>query len=64
MNTEQLLKVFENEIKEISLFAKRINYDLNTDILELVRLYVNDTKVLYYEENKYQMKLIVKSLIK
>lgn len=64
MENQNLLNKFENEIKSISLFAKRINFDLNSDIKELVRLYINETKILYYEENKEQMQKIIKSLIK
>jgi hypothetical protein len=64
MNTQDLINKFESDIKEIALFAKRIKFDLSGDIKELVRLYINDTKVLYYEENAYQMTLIMKSLIK
>lgn len=64
MNTQELIIKFESQIKEVALFAKRINFDLSGDIKELVRLYINDTKVLYYEENAYQMELIMKSLIK
>lgn len=64
MNTQELIIKFESEIKQVALFAKRINFDLRGDIKELVRLYINDTKVLYYEENAYQMALIMKELIK
>ena len=64
MNTQELIIKFESQIKEVALFAKRINFDLSGDIKELVRLYINDSKVLYYEENAYQMELIMKSLIK
>jgi hypothetical protein len=63
MKTQELINKFENEIKSIALFAKRINFDLNSDIKELVRLYINETKVLYSEENKEQMQMIIKSLI-
>lgn len=63
MTTQELLNSFSNEIKSIALFAKRINFDLNSDISELVRLYINETKAIYNEENKEQIKLIIKSLL-
>jgi hypothetical protein len=63
MTTQELLNRFSSEIQSIALFAKRINFDLNSDISELVRLYINETKVLYQEENKEQIILILKSLI-
>jgi len=64
MKTQELINKFENEIKSIALFAKRINFDIEkNDIKELVRLYINETKVLYNEENKEQMQMIIKSLI-
>ena len=63
MNTQELINKYEAEIKSIVLFAKRIKFDFNTDIKELVRLYINETKVLYSDEKKAQIQLIIKSLI-
>lgn len=64
MTTQELLNRYESEIKSIALFAKRINYNLNEDITELVRLWINDTKKIYSDENKEQVLSILKSILK
>ena len=63
METQELINKFKNEIQQIALFAKRINFDLNGDIKELVRLWINDTKCIYSDENKEQVCNILKQLV-
>ena len=64
MTTTELLNRYKSEINSIALFAKRINYNLNEDITELVRLWINDTKQIYSDENKEQVLNILKSILK
>jgi len=55
---------FKNEIKQIFEFAKRINFDIvNGDILELTRLWLCDSKIVYDEDNKEKVKQIIKSIL-
>lgn len=64
MNNE--LKKYQSEIKQIGLFAKRINFNIeNGCMLELTRLWLADNKIIYHsiEDNKDEAKRIIKSLI-
>ncbi len=60
----QLLR-FESEIQQIVLFAKRIKFDVdNGDIKELIRLWLNDSKEFYHEDNKEFIISTMKSMLK
>lgn len=57
----QLLK-YKSEIEELVLFSRRIHFDIETgDVEELVRLWINDNKSFYTEENKKQLMIMLKS---
>ena len=65
MNIEAQLLRFESEIQQIVLFAKRINFDVdNGDITELIRLWLNDSKQFYHEDNKEFVLSAMKSMLK
>jgi hypothetical protein len=53
------MKRFANEINEIALFAKRINFNPNNDcIVELTRLWLEDNRKAYKEINENKEKAI------
>ena len=65
MNIEAQLLRFESEIQQIVLFAKRIKFDVdNGDIKELIRLWLNDSKEFYHEDNKEFIISAMKSMLK
>ena len=57
---------FSNEINSIALFAKRINFNVETGcMLELTRLWLADNQKLYnaIEDNKDEAKRIIKTFL-
>lgn len=60
-----LLSQYSDQITEIALFAKRINFDLNGDMKELVRLWLNDSKKFYelVQDNKDDVNRLMKKLV-
>jgi len=64
MTTDQLLEKYKSEIESIVLFAKRINFDIENDPIELLmKAWLNDTLVLYRDENKDELIKILKQLV-
>jgi hypothetical protein len=62
MTTEEKLLKYKSEIEELVLFSKRIHFDIERgDLAELVRLWINDNKSLYSEENKKRLLTLLKS---
>jgi transcriptional regulator with XRE-family HTH domain len=62
IETEENLLKYKSEIEELVLFAKRIHFDIeHGDLVELVRLWINDNKSLYSEENKRRLLTLLKS---
>ena len=65
MNIEDQLLRFENEMHQIVLFAKRINFDVETgDVTELIRLWLNDSKAFYDADNQEFILSVMKSMLK
>ncbi|MFZ1786720.1 MAG: hypothetical protein WAT92_00350 [Saprospiraceae bacterium] len=57
---------FTNEITQIALFAKRINFNVESGcMLELTRLWLADNQKLYnaIEDNKNEAKRIIKTYL-
>jgi hypothetical protein len=63
---KNIMTNFKEEINQLALFAKRINFDVvNGCMLELTRLWLEDNKKMYnvIEYNIDDAKRIIKSLI-
>lgn len=62
MKAEEKLLKHKSEIEELVLFSKRIHFDIETgDLEELVRLWVDDKKSFYSEENKMVLIALLKA---
>ena len=65
MNIAEQLIRFENEIKQIVLFAKRINFDVeNGNVKELIRLWLNDSKAFYDADNQEFILSVMQSMLR
>jgi hypothetical protein len=64
MTTQELLVKYKSEIESIVLFAKRINFDIENEPIELLlKAWLNDTLVLFRDENKEELLRIFKQLV-
>lgn len=62
---EAQLEMYQDQIQEIAMFAKRINYNIDNGIKELVRLWIVDGQktMNFINDNKKEVQIILKQFL-
>ena len=62
---EAQLEMYQDQIQEIAMFAKRINYNIDNGIKELVRLWIIDGQKImnFVNDNKKEVQIVLKQFL-
>ena len=62
---EAQLEMYQDQIQEIAMFAKRINYNIDNGIKELVRLWIIDGQktMNFVNDNKKEVQIVLKQFL-
>jgi len=60
------MEMYADQIQEIAMFAKRINYNIDNGVKELVRLWIVDGQktMNFIQDNKKEVQTVLKQFIK
>ena len=59
------LEMYQDQIQEIAMFAKRINYNIDNGVKELVRLWIVDGQktMNFVNDNKKEVQIVLKQFL-